>query len=136
MILTESCQRIALKKYGDRRGLLTPVDHDDLPFEVKRVFYLYDIPGGADRGGHAHKQCHQLIVSVLGSFEVRVTDGKTEQSYVMDRAFSGLYVPPTIWSSLVSFSSGAICLVLTSHIFDEADYIRDFESYRTFRGDF
>ncbi len=133
MISTDACRIIDLKHFGDRRGLLTPVDHDDLPFEVKRLFYLYDIPGGADRGGHAHKKCHQLIVSVLGSFEVKVTDGIHEKSFVMARAFSGLYIPPTLWSSLVDFSSGAICLVLTSDLFDEEDYIRKFEDYQRFR---
>ena len=131
---TENSKIIRLPKFGDRRGFLTAIERDGIiPFKLKRIFYLYDIPGGADRGGHAHKECHQFIVSVLGSFEVTVTDGQTEQSFRLDRADSGLYIPPTIWASLTNFSSGAICLVLGSETFDENDYIRKFDDYKTFR---
>jgi dTDP-4-dehydrorhamnose 3,5-epimerase-like enzyme len=132
--LLDECLLLNLKKFGDRRGFLTPIDQDDsLPFTIRRLFYLYDIPGGADRGGHAHKTCHQLIVAVLGSFEVVVTDGSTNKTFRLDRASTGLYIPPSLWSSLVNFSSGAICLVLTSELFDESDYIRDFSDYLKFR---
>ncbi len=131
---SDDCKIISLPKFGDRRGFLTPIEADGIePFTLKRIFYLYDIPGGADRGGHAHKECHQLIVSVLGSFEVTINDGKEAKTFRLDRANNGLYIPPTIWASLVNFSSGAICLVLASELFQEEDYIRDFTEYMKFR---
>lgn len=134
---SDDCKIISLPKFGDRRGFLTPIEADGIePFTLKRIFYLYDIPGGADRGGHAHKECHQLIVSVLGSFEVTINDGKEAKTFRLDRANNGLYIPPTIWASLVNFSSGAICLVLASELFQEEDYIRDFGEYQKYRRQF
>ncbi len=130
----EDCKILNLEKFGDRRGFLTPLESGGVvPFKLERIFYLYDIPGGADRGGHAHKECHQFIVSVLGSFEVTVTDSKSTQTFRLDRASTGIYIPPTIWASLTNFSSGAICLVLTSEVFNENDYIRNIEDYKSFR---
>jgi hypothetical protein len=108
------------------QGALTPVEGGaDVPFEIARVYYLYDVPGGAQRGGHAHKQLQQLLVSVMGAFDVVLDDGRRRTTVRLDRAYRGLYVPPMIWRELENFSSGAICLALASLPFAEEDYIRE-----------
>jgi hypothetical protein len=114
------------------QGGLTPVDglSDLVPFEIARVFYLYDIPGGAARAGHAHHQLQEFIVCVLGAFRVIVDDGNSREVVELNRAYTGLYVPPLVWRELVDFSAGAICLVLASTPYEESDYIRDYEQYR------
>lgn len=107
---------------------------ESLPFVPKRVFYLYDIPAGESRGAHAHKKCHQLLVASSGSFTVEFNDGESLKRIELNQPNLGLHIPPGIWASELNFSGGAICLVLTSEMFDEADYIRDFESFLKMRG--
>lgn len=118
------------KHHSDRKGNLTVVGNGiDVPFDVKRVFYLYDIPGGESRGAHAHRMCHQFLVAVSGSFEVVLDDGSNKRTVVLNRPFYGLHIPPGIWAAEQGFSSGSVCLVLASEIYDEADYIRDYEEF-------
>ena len=120
--------------YYDRKGNITVVENGvTLPFDVKRVFYIYDIPGGEDRGAPAHKECHQLLVAASGSFEVVLEDGKNKRTVVLNRSYYGLHIPPGIWAAEQSFSSGAICLVLASHEYDEAGYIREFDEYLKYK---
>jgi dTDP-4-dehydrorhamnose 3,5-epimerase-like enzyme len=128
------CSFIELPRFADRRGNLTPVtNYEEIPFEIKRIFYIYDIPGGQDRGAHAHKECHQFLCAVSGSFEVLVDDGKLKRTVILNRPYYGLHIPPGIWASEGAFSSGAICLVLTSHFYNEMDYIRHYDEYLNFR---
>lgn len=118
------------KHHSDRKGNLTVVGNGiDVPFDVKRVFYLYDIPGGESRGAHAHRMCHQFLVAVSGSFEVVLDDGSNKRTVVLNRPFYGLHILPGIWAAEQGFSSGSVCLVLASEIYDEADYIRDYEEF-------
>ena len=124
------CHLIHLPKIGDRNGQITAVtNHVDIPFEIRRVFYLYDIPAGESRGAHAHVNCHQLIIAGSGAFEVIVDDGRLKKVYRLDQPNLGLHVPPGIWASLQDFSSGAVCMVLASHGYDEKDYIREYQAY-------
>lgn len=128
------CNLVHLPKIGDRNGSITSVNNSiEIPFEVKRIFYLYDIPGGESRGAHAHKECHQLLIAASGSFEVLLNDGKVQRQVLLNRPYMGLHILPGIWASEINFSSGSICLVLTSHVFDETDYIREYSSYIDFR---
>lgn len=111
-------------------GYITPVTGlKNLPFEIKRVFYLYDIPGGEARGAHSHKECHQFLIAASGAFEVVLDDGKNKRTVRLDRPYYGLYIPPGIWAAEQGFSSGSICLVMTSHAFDESDYIRNYTDF-------
>ena len=127
------CSLIELKKIDDVKGNITIVENsDDIPFEVKRVFYLYDIPGGESRGAHAHIECHQFLIAASGSFEVELDDGKIRRLVQLNQPYRGLHIPPGIWASEINFSSGAICLVLASHKYDEADYIRSYEEFLSF----
>lgn len=124
------CALIHLPQIGDRNGHITAVNNNsEIPFAVKRVFYLYDIPGGDSRGAHAHKTCHQFVVATSGAFEILLDDGKVKRQVMLNRPSHGLHIPPGIWASEINFSSGAICLVLASHNFDETDYIRDYQEY-------
>ena len=124
------CSIIELPKISDRRGNLTPAYSDEnIPFGVKRVFYLYDIPGGESRGAHAHKKCHQFLVAASGSFEVVLDDGKNKRTVVLNRPFYGLHIPPGIWAAEQGFSSGAICLVLASEVYAESDYVRVYQEF-------
>ncbi len=124
------CPIIELPKIKNRAGNITPVhNNNEISFEVKRIFYLYDIPGGIDRGAHAHKECHQFLIAASGSFEVQLDDGKVKKTVMLNQPFRGLHIPPGIWASEVNFSSGAICLVLASHLYDESDYIRDYKDF-------
>ena len=104
-------------------------ESEGFPFTPQRVFYLYDIPAGESRGAHAHKECHQLLVAVSGSFQVEVTDGKSHKTVHLNQPFMGLHIPPGIWAAEKEFSGGAICLVLASHEYDESDYIRSRKSF-------
>ncbi len=114
----------------ERSGALTALESfKDLPFEINRVFYLYDIPGGENRGGHAHKLCHQLLIAASGAFDAKIDDGIRSQVIRLDRPYYGVYVPPGIWAEELNFSSGSICLVLASHAYDESDYIRDYSEF-------
>ncbi len=127
---------IYLPKIKNRAGNITPVQNSSkIPFDVKRIFYLYDIPGGVSRGGHAHKTCQQLLIAASGAFEVLLDDGFTQRQILLNRPDIGLHIPSGIWASEINFSSGAICLVLASHEFEETDYIRDYKAYLTFKND-
>jgi hypothetical protein len=129
------CTIIELPKIQNRAGNISPIQSRlDLPFEIKRVFYLYDIPGGEDRGAHAHKNCHQLLIAASGSFDVMVDDGENKRTFSLNRPYYGLHIPPGIWAAEMGFSSGAICLVLTSHKYEENDYIRDYQKYLEYYG--
>lgn len=128
------CNLIYLPKIGDRNGNITFVNNmSEIPFEVKRLFYLYDIPGGESRGAHAHKSCHQFLIAASGAFEVLLNDGKVQRQVLLNRPYVGLHILPGIWASEINFSSGSICLVLTSHTFEEQDYIRDFKEFEKYR---
>ena len=122
------------KHHEDRRGNLTVVENGvTLPFDVKRVYYLYDIPGGEGRGAHAHRKLEQLIIAVSGSFTVTLDDGNCKRSFVLNRPYQGLYVKPGLWRDLVDFSSGAVCMVLASEVYQQEDYIRDYSDFIEFR---
>lgn len=125
------CNVIELDKHhSDRKGNLTVVENGiTLPFDVKRVYYLYDIPGGEKRGAHAHKELEQLIVATSGSFTVTLDDGKNKRSYFLNRPYQGLYVKPGMWRDLTDFSSGAVAMVLASDIYKKEDYIRDYNEF-------
>jgi WxcM-like, C-terminal len=125
------CSILDLTRIKNRAGNITPVHNSaDIPFDVKRIFYLYDVPGGESRGAHAHKECHQFLIAASGSFEVLLDDGKTQKQILLNRPYTGLHIPPKIWASEINFSSGSICLVLASHLFNEDDYIRDYEEFK------
>ena len=129
------CTIIQLPKIENRAGNISPIQGSlDIPFEIKRVFYLYDIPGGEDRGAHAHKECQQFLIAGSGSFNVLVDDGSNKRTFNLNRPYYGLYIPPGIWASEIGFSSGSICIALTSHKYDENDYIREYEDYLKYNG--
>lgn len=122
------------KHHSDRKGNISVVTNDDtVPFNVKRVYYLYDIPGGESRGAHAHRNLEQLIIAASGSFRVTLDDGKVKRSFVLNRPYQGLYVKPGIWRDLDDFSSGAVCMVLASEKYDKDDYIRNYDDFIDFR---
>ncbi len=124
------CRIIDLPKIQDPRGNLTFVEgKSHVPFDIARVYYLYDVPGGAERGGHAHKALHQLIIAMSGSFDVVLDDGKEKVRYHLNRSYFGLYVCPMIWRELDNFSSGSVCMVLASNRYDESDYYRDYAEF-------
>lgn len=126
----DSCRIIQLPKIEDRRGSLTFIQgNDHIPFEIKRVYYLYDVPGGAERGGHAHKDLHQLIVAMSGSFDILIDDGFSKQRHHLNRSYFGLYLPPMVWREIDNFSSGSVCMVLASNLYDESDYYRDYNEF-------
>lgn len=130
--MIEKCTVIDLPKISDPRGNLSFIEGGQhIPFDIKRVYYLYDVPGGSDRGSHAHKNLHQFIVAMSGSFDVVLDDGKQKQRFHMNRSHYGLYVCPMMWRDLDNFSSGAVCMVLASAHYDEADYIRDYSQFQT-----
>lgn len=130
------CRIIELPKITDPRGNLTFVEGmRHVPFEIKRVYYLYDVPGGADRGAHAHKTLHQFIVAMSGSFDVVLNDGDRQRRFHLNRSYYGLYVCPMMWRYLDNFSSGAVCMVLASSPYDPDDYVRDYQEFlRLVRG--
>ena len=125
-----NCNVLALPKIHNRAGNITALNNSaDLPFDVRRVYYLYDIPGGELRGGHAHKELQQMIIAVSGSFDITLDDGLNKKTVSLNRSYFGLHVIPGIWRDLSNFSSGAVCLVLASHKYDENDYIRDYNEF-------
>jgi dTDP-4-dehydrorhamnose 3,5-epimerase-like enzyme len=123
---------IQIPTVEDLRGNLAFVQNDILPFEFKRIYYLFDVPSTAFRGGHSHINQHEILIALSGSFEVTVTDGKEKKSYLLNKPNIGLHIPTGIWRELENFSSGAVCLVLASDVFEEADYIRDFDAFLNF----
>lgn len=126
----KDCRTIELPRIKDQRGNLTFIESArHVPFEIKRVFYLYDVPGGARRAGHALKECHQLIIANSGSFDVVVDDGFAQQKFCLNRSYCGLYVPPLLWREIENFSYGSVCTVLASTFYDEDDYYRDYEEF-------
>lgn len=124
---------ISIPKIEERRGNLSVIENDTIPFEIKRVYYLYDVPSGAERGGHAHKELLQLLISLSGSFDVVLNNGTEECIITLNRPNVGLLIPTGVWRELQNFSSGAVSLVLASAVFDENDYIRDFEEFKLFK---
>ncbi|HVW07900.1 MAG TPA: FdtA/QdtA family cupin domain-containing protein [Bryobacteraceae bacterium] len=132
--MISDCRIIDLPKIDRRAGNITPVEGGGhIPFDIARVYYMYDIPGGQTRGGHAHKRLEQLIVAAMGSFDVVLDDGQERRTFHLDRAYYGLYVPRMMWRELVNFSSGSVCLVLASLLYNEDEYIRDYEDFRSAR---
>ena len=124
------CPIIELDKHHQERGNITVVENQyTVPFDVKRVYYLYDIPGGESRGGHAHKELYQLIIAASGSFSVTLDDGKVKRTFLLNRPYQGLLVVPGIWRNLDDFSSGSVCLVLASMLYSETDYIRKYDQF-------
>lgn len=124
---------INLPKIEDRRGNLSIIENDTIPFEIKRVYYLYDIPSGAERGGHAHKEQSEFLIALSGSFDVVLNDGKEQIKITLNRPNVGLLIPTGVWRELQNFSSGSVCLVLASAAFVEEDYIRDFKEFELFK---
>ena len=119
-----------LPKIHEPRGNLTFIENQrHIPFDIKRVYYLYDVPGGADRAGHAHKGLHQLIIAMSGSFDIHLDDGNEKKSFHLNRSYFGLYVCPMIWRTIDNFSSGSVCLVLASNVYDEVDYYREYAEF-------
>ena len=130
------CTMVELDKHHHIKGHITVVENNQtVPFGVHRIYYLYDIPGGESRGGHAHKELRQLIVAASGSFTVTLDDGKVRRSFVLNRPYQGLLVVPGILRTLDDFSSGAVCLVLASHAYDEDDYIRDYQGFIKYKNE-
>lgn len=124
------CRIIDLPKISDPRGNLTFIEGmRHIPFEIRRVYYTYDVPGGADRGGHAHKALHQLIIAMSGSFDVTLDDGHSKKKFHLNRSYQGLYVCPMIWRDLDNFSSGSVCMVLASNLYETSDYYRDHNEF-------
>ena len=121
---------IDLNRIVDQRGNLTFIESGrHIPFEIKRVYYLYDVPGGTSRGGHGHKELHQLIIALSGSFDITIDDGHEKEVIHMNRSYMGLYIPPMMWRDLDNFSSGAVCMVLASEFYDEGDYFRKYDDF-------
>lgn len=128
------CSVIELPKISNRSGNITPIEGNiNLPFEIKRIFYSYDIPGGESRGAHAHKQCHQFLIAASGAFEVLLDDGTNKRTVLLNRPFYGLHIPPGIWASEQGFSSGSICLVLASLSYEADDYIRNYDDFKKYK---
>jgi WxcM-like protein len=127
----DDCRLLDLPVIHNPQGNLTFIEGEQhVPFDIARVYYLYDVPGGATRGGHAHRQLRQLLIAMSGSFEVVLDDGAKRRSVRLNRPYVGLYMPTMIWRELVDFSSGAVCMVLASAPYEEADYIRDYDEFR------
>ena len=130
MTTIDDCRLLDFPRITSRQGSITPLEaKKSVPFDIARMFYIYDVPGGANRGGHAHRESEQLIVSIMSSFDVVLDDGSNRRTVTLNRAYYGLYVPQLIWSELVNFSSGAVCLVLASDLYSEKDYFRRYEDF-------
>lgn len=130
------CRIIELPKIHDPRGNLTFIENSSqIPFDIRRVYYMYDVPGGSERGSHAHKHLHQFIVAMSGSFDVELDDGRKKKRFHLNRSHYGLYICPLMWRLLDNFSSGAVCLVLVSDLYSEKDYIRDYDAFLAAAGE-
>jgi uncharacterized RmlC-like cupin family protein len=128
------CNILHLPRIYNPAGSITAVNNNqEVPFSIKRVYYLFDIPGGEARGGHAHKNLEQLIVAVSGSFDIIIDDGHVKRTFHLSRPYAGLYMPAGLWRELDNFSSGSICLVLASTVYDETDYIRDYTEFKEWK---
>lgn len=128
------CSIIHIDKHNHEKGNISVVENGNtIPFGVKRVYYLYDVPGGESRGGHAHKELQQLIIAASGSFNVTLDDGNVKRTFTLNRPYQGLLVVSGIWRELDDFSSGSVCLVLASHLYEESDYIRDYIDFKKFK---
>lgn len=126
----DDCKLIELPKITDPRGNLTFIEEKrHVPFDIKRVFYLYDVPTGADRGAHAHRSLHQCLICLAGSFDVSISDGRESRRVHLNRPWRGLHIPPMIWAAEVDFDPGSVCMVLASSLYDESDYLRDYDDY-------
>ena len=124
------CTILDLPRINDPRGNLTFVEASrHIPFDIRRVYYLYDVPGGAERGGHAHKALHQLVIAMSGAFDIHLDDGSAKKTVHMNRSYYGLYICPMIWREIDNFSSGAVCMVLASDYYDELDYYRQYAEF-------
>jgi hypothetical protein len=130
------CCTIELNKVHNRSGNITAIEgENDIPFAVRRIYYLYDVPGGAERGGHAHKNLQQLVVAASGCFDIILDDGKNRKVVELNRPYYGLLIVPGIWREIINFSSGAICLVLASYKYDKDDYIREYADFITYKNE-
>lgn len=124
------CKIIELPKIQDQRGNLTFIESDNhIPFDIKRVYYLYDVPGGSSRAAHGHKNLHQLMIAMSGSFDITIDDGNEKKLFHLNRSYFGLYIPPMMWRDLDNFSSGAVCMVLASDFYSEEDYYRNYDDF-------
>ena len=134
MTTIDDCRLLDFPCIKSRQGSITPIEAmNSVPFSIARIFYIYDVPGGASRGGHAHRDVEQMIVSCMSSFDVVLDDGQNRKTLTLNRAYYGLYVPKQIWSELVNFSSGAVCLVLASDLYAEEEYFRRYEDFVRFK---
>lgn len=124
------CKIIELPRINEPRGNLTFIEGSrHIPFDIKRVYYLYDVPGGAARAAHGHKALHQVMIAMSGSFDITLDDGHEKKLFHLNRSYQGLYIPPMLWRDLDNFSSGAVCMVLASDVYDESDYYRDYQQF-------
>lgn len=127
-----ACHMVAFPRVADPRGNLSFVEGNrHIPFDIRRVYWLYDVPGGAERGGHAHRGLEQVVIAMSGSFDIVLDDGTISQRFHLNRSYAGLYIPSMIWREIDNFSSGSVCMVLASEPYDEADYIRDHGDFKT-----
>jgi len=129
MSTLQNCKILSIPKIEDPRGNLSVIENDVIPFDIKRVYYLYDVPSGAERGGHSHREQYEFLVALSGSFDVILNDGNQQKTVTLNKPFEGLLITNGIWRELKNFSSGAVCLVIASDVFSEEDYIREFEDF-------